>query len=68
MGREIRFKTDEGTSVVVKSESMILPGDISADLYVMVNPSLRAEKVSSQSVSSGSDAEETFRKMRGHKN
>jgi hypothetical protein len=66
-GREIRFKIEDGTSVVFKSESMILPGEMASDIYVLFDPSQRAASIGSQSVSSGSSAEETIQKLGRHR-
>lgn len=66
-GHELKFKLEDGTSVVLKSDSLILPGDMTADVYVMVDPSLKAESISSQSVSTGSNAEEILAKLKNVK-
>lgn len=63
-GREIRFKAKDGVTILIKSESAILPGDIGADVYVMFEPSLRSKGITSQSISSGKNAEEVLEKWK----
>jgi len=63
VGREIRFKSKDGSTVVIKSESAILPGQIASDVYVMVEPKYRSKNVASQSISSGKDAANVLDKM-----
>jgi hypothetical protein len=62
-GREIRFKARDGATIVIKSETPILPGQIAADVYVMVDPKYKSKSVTSQSISSGKDPNEVLERM-----
>lgn len=62
-GREIKFKNEDGSTVVVKSETAILPGDLAAEVYVMIDPTLRAPHIGSQSVSASDTFKEAFERM-----
>ena len=62
-GREIRFKEKGGSTIVIKSETPILPGQIAADVYVMVEPKYKSKSVTSQSISSGKDPNEILERM-----
>ena len=65
-GREIRFALADGTSVLIKSDDVILPGDLSTKVYVMYDPALKAKNFGSQSVSSGKDAEDVLQRLKRH--
>jgi hypothetical protein len=65
-GREIRFSLADGTSVLIKSDDVILPGDLSTKVYVMYDPSLKAKNFGSQSVSSGKDPEDILQRLKKH--
>lgn len=62
-GKEIRFKGKDGATIVIKSESPILPGQMAADVYVMVEPKYKSKGINSQSISSGKDPNEILEKM-----
>lgn len=64
IGNEIKFKNKDGATVVIKSDSKILPGDLASDVYVSVDPSMKAESISSQSISSGDDPNEVIERMK----
>ena len=62
-GREIRFKDKDGSTIVVKSEAPILPGQVAADVYVLLEPKYKSKGVTSQSISSGKDPTEVLERM-----
>jgi hypothetical protein len=64
-GNEIRFKGTDGVSVVIKSETPMLPGALTADVYVDVDPKIKSEGIGSLHVSSGNNADEAFGNLGG---
>jgi hypothetical protein len=65
-GSEIRFAMPDGTGVVIKSQSAILPGDMSADVYIWLDLNRKAERIGSQSISAGSKPEEGLKRFNAH--
>lgn len=52
-GSSIKFKGPDQLSLVIKSESLILPAGISANAFVKVDPRRKSEGINSNHVSSG---------------
>jgi len=67
-GRDIRFSTPDNTSVVIKSAEPVLPGDLTANVWMIVDPKRKAESIGSQSVSSSSDAQSMLENFNKGKN
>jgi len=65
-GKDIKFSLADGTSIVLKSDDVILPGNLNAKIYVMYDPALKAKNFGSQSVSSAKDAEEVLLRLKRH--
>ena len=63
VGHNIRFKTEDGTSVVIKTSTPILPGNIGADLYVLEDSNIKATGIASQHIFTGGKAEETIQRI-----
>ncbi len=58
-GANIKFKGSDNLSIVIKSESLILPAGISANAFVKVNLGRKSEGINSSQVSAG-DESSTF--------
>jgi hypothetical protein len=65
-GKQIKFKTNEGVTILIKSESPILPGDIASDVYVLIDLKFRSGSITSQSISSGKNADEVMQRWAKH--
>jgi hypothetical protein len=46
-GRKIRFEGQDGAAILIISESPILPGQIAADVYVMIDHKYRSQSINS---------------------
>ena len=58
-GSTIKFKGSDNLSIVIKSESLILPAGISANAFVKVNLGRKSESINSSQISAG-DEPSTF--------
>ena len=65
-GRDIKFTTPDNTSVVIKSSEPVLPGDMIADVWMIIDQKRKAESIGSQSVSSSSNAQEMLDRFNRH--